>query len=337
MRASLTSHLDRKYVFEIHHLICILLIFIMRLTQLRQADLNLLVVFAVFAEERSVSRAAQRLLLSQPAVSRALQRLRDTFHDDLFVRTAAGYELTPKAQRLLQELEKMLPRLDRLLSGQHFDPSVEEATFRIGGTDSSASTLAPLICCKVLPNAAKVRFEYVNWHKGSFDDLSHGSVDLVIAADLVEVPAPLQSQWIYDEEFVCVVDARSPFKNKLTIKQYIRARHVAVSLLQGMQVAPDKRLMSQGYKRQVAFQVGYHGTAVRCVRGTDLIATVPRRFAEAMMPSRAIKVLSAPPEVGGFRYLMSWHPRVNSDAAHAWLRSTIQDLGAYLMKATDRS
>ncbi len=77
----------------------------MRLTQLRQADLNLLIVFAVFAEERNVSRSAERLLLSQPAVSRALQRLREMFHDNLFVRTAAGYELTPQGQRLLQELE----------------------------------------------------------------------------------------------------------------------------------------------------------------------------------------------------------------------------------------
>src|SRR5258707_14295108 len=107
----------------------------MRLTQLRQADLILLVVFAVFAEERNVSRAAERLLLSQPAVSRALQRIRDLFHDDLFVRTASGYELTPQGQRLLQELEVMLPKFDRLLSGSSFDPSLESARFRIATTD----------------------------------------------------------------------------------------------------------------------------------------------------------------------------------------------------------
>ncbi len=95
----------------------------MRVTQLRQADLNLLVVFSVLAEERNVSRAAKRLLLSQPAVSRALQRMRDTFHDDLLVRTAKGYEPTPQGERVLQELEVMLPRLDRLISGSTFDPS----------------------------------------------------------------------------------------------------------------------------------------------------------------------------------------------------------------------
>jgi DNA-binding transcriptional LysR family regulator len=93
----------------------------MRITQLRQADLNLLVVFTALAEERSVSRAASRLLLSQPALSRALQRLRDMFHDDLLIRTPAGYEPTARGERLLQELSVMLPRLDRLLSGATFD------------------------------------------------------------------------------------------------------------------------------------------------------------------------------------------------------------------------
>ena len=108
----------------------------MRITQLRQADLNLLVVFTALAEERSVSRAASRLLLSQPAVSRALQRLRDTLHDDLLIRTATGYEPTPRGERLLQELTVMLPRLDRLLSGAAFDPSVEDAAFRIAVSDT---------------------------------------------------------------------------------------------------------------------------------------------------------------------------------------------------------
>ena len=300
----------------------------MRLTQLRQADLNLLVVFAVFAEERSVSRAAERLLLSQPAVSRALQRLRDTFHDDLFVRTPAGYELTPQGQRLLQELEVMLPKLDRLLSGTAFDPSVEEATFRIATTDSAASTLGPAICRDILPIATKVRFEFIQWHNGLFDELEHGSVDLVFSASLVEVPSPLQGQMIYDEKFVCVVDAKSPYKKALTIKQYIEAKHVIVSIQGGIQVAPDKHLAAQGYRRQVAIQVPYHEAAIRCVAGTKFIATVPRKFVEGMVQTPEIKVLGAPPEVGGFRYMMIWHPRLNTDAAHAWLRATMRGVGA---------
>jgi DNA-binding transcriptional LysR family regulator len=123
----------------------------MRITQLRQADLNLLVVFTALAEERSVSRAATRPLLSQPAVSRALQRLRGMFHDDLLIRTAAGYQPTARGERLMQELSVMLPRLDRLLSGAAFDPSREEATFRIAVTDNASQVLCPTLCRALFP------------------------------------------------------------------------------------------------------------------------------------------------------------------------------------------
>jgi DNA-binding transcriptional LysR family regulator len=123
----------------------------MRITQLRQVDLNLLVVFTALAEERSVSRAAARLYLSQPAVSRALQRLRDMFKDDLLVRGAGGYEMTPKGERLLQELSTMLPRVDRLLVGAEFDPDVEQAVFRVAGTDNAAAVFAPSLCRQMLP------------------------------------------------------------------------------------------------------------------------------------------------------------------------------------------
>src|ERR1700716_967230 len=137
-------------------------IVIMRVTQLRQADLNLLVVFTVLAEERNVTRAAARLFLSQPAVSRALQRLRDMFHDDLLIRTSSGYEPTPKGERLLRELATTLPRLDRLLSGADFDPAAEETTFRIAVTDHASHVLCPLICRMFLPKAAKVSIEFVS-------------------------------------------------------------------------------------------------------------------------------------------------------------------------------
>lgn len=127
----------------------------MRTTHLRQADLNLLVVFTAVAEERNITRAASRLLLSQPAVTRALQRLRDTFHDDLLIRTSTGYEPTPTGQRLLQDLATMLPRLDRLMAGCDFDPATEDASFRIAANDHAAYLLVPPLYTSVLPNAQK--------------------------------------------------------------------------------------------------------------------------------------------------------------------------------------
>jgi DNA-binding transcriptional LysR family regulator len=136
-------------------------IYFMRTTHLRQADLNLLVVFTVLAEERNVTRAATRLLLSQPAVSRALQRLRQMFHDDLLIRSSSGYEPTPKGQRLLQELEMSLPRLDRLLSGRDFDPTMEETPFRIAAIDHACHVVCPLLCRTVLAAGLRVSFTFL--------------------------------------------------------------------------------------------------------------------------------------------------------------------------------
>ena len=153
----------------------------MRIEHLRQADLNLLVVFTAVAEERNITRAASRLLLSQPAVTRALQRLRDTFHDDLLIRTSTGYEPTPTGERLLQDLATMLPRLDRLMAGGDFDPETEDAIFRIAATDHAAYLLVPPLYTSVLPKRTKVEFSFVPLHAGQYDALEKGRLDLALA------------------------------------------------------------------------------------------------------------------------------------------------------------
>lgn len=306
---------------------CILLICDMRVAQLRQADLNLLVVFAVLAEERNVSRAATRLLLSQPAVSRALQRMRETFHDDLLIRTAKGYEPTPQGERLLRELELMLPKLDRLIAGSSFDPATEHSSFRIAATDNATSIIAPVLCREVLPKVERIRFAFVAWRDDVFDDLTHGRLDLALMSTDVSVPAQLQTESIYQEEFVCVVAADAPYNRQLTLKQYLAAEHVGVGVIEGSQNIPEKRLAAHGLRRRTLIHVPYFGAAIRCVVGTRLVASVPRRFAAAEADNPAIKILKPPAELTGFGYLMIWHPRVNTDAAHAWLRDTIMKAG----------
>ena len=298
----------------------------MRITQLRQADLNLLVVFTVLAEERNVSRAATRLFLSQPAVSRALQRVRDMFHDDLLVRTAAGFEPTLQGQRLMEELEVILPKLDRLLSGSRFDPEIEQARFRIAATDSATSIVAPALCREVLPSAKMVLFDFVAWRDSAFEDLARGGLDLLLSTDDTYPPSRFQSEVIYEEEFVCVVAAKSAYTRRLTIKQYLEAEHINVGADAGSRIIPEKRLAAKGYKRRVVIQVPYSAAAIRCVAGTTLIATVPKRFAITERYNPAIRTLQPPAELSGFKYLMIWHPRVNTDAAHVWLRTAIRQI-----------
>jgi DNA-binding transcriptional LysR family regulator len=299
----------------------------MRITHLRQADLNLLIVFTVLAEERNVTRAAARLLLSQPAVSRALQRLRDMFHDDLLIRSSSGYEPTPKGQRLLHELETSLPRLDRLLSGAEFDPMTEATSFRIAATDHASHVLCPLLCRTVLAPAVKVSFDFVPLHDEQFEAMEKGRLDLLLVADDGYAPTHFVKDVIFETGFVCVVAKVSNFSRALTLKQYLAADHIGISILGGIQTIVEQRLAAIGAKRHCRIWVPYHTTAIHSLAGTNLVATVPRRMAELEASNPAIKVLKSPAVLGTFKYLMAWHPRMNNDAAHLWLRSVIREAG----------
>jgi DNA-binding transcriptional LysR family regulator len=302
----------------------------MRLAQLRQADLNLLVIFAAVAEERNITRAASRLLLSQPAVSRALHRLRGTFQDDLLIRTADGYEPTPKGQRLLQDLATMLPRLARLMAGGEFDPSTEDATFRIAATDHAAGLLVPGLCKSVLSKPAKVKFSFVPLHAGQYEALEKGRIDLVLDSDHDTSTSHLSKEVIFEVDFVCVVSAKSKFKRAITLKQYLDGEHVGVDIIGGVQTHPDTRLAAIGKKRRCPLVVAQHTVAMRVAAMTDAIATVPRRMALLEAPKKVTKILEAPAVLGSFKYVMLWHERMQTDAAHVWLRSTIRELGKRL-------
>jgi DNA-binding transcriptional LysR family regulator len=302
----------------------------MRIEHLRQADLNLLVVFTAVAEERNITRAASRLLLSQPAVTRALQRLRDTFHDDLLIRTPTGYEPTSTGRRLLQDLATMLPRLDRLMAGRAFDPASEDATFRIASTDHAAHLLVPLLCKSVLSKPTRVEFCFVPLYGGQYEALEKGRLDLVLNADHDTGSLHVSKEVIFDVDFVCVVSRRSTFAKAVTLKQYLAAAHVGVDIIGGVQTHPDKNLAAIGEKRRCSLVVAQHTVAMRVAAITDMIATVPRRMAVLESSNKAIRILEGPAALGSFKYVMIWHPRMQTDAAHVWLRSTIRELGRRL-------
>jgi DNA-binding transcriptional LysR family regulator len=302
----------------------------MRITHLRQADLNLLVVFTALAEERNVTRAASRLLLSQPAVSRALQRLREMFQDDLLIRSPSGYEPTPKGKRLLQDLSTMLPRLDRLLSGEDFDPQAEETTFRVAVTDHASHVLCPLVCRMVLPNASNVSIEFVPFGGPTFDAIEKGRIDLMLNADDGYLPPRFASEIIFDDSFSCVAAKESKYPGVLTLKQYLAADHVGVGIWGELQTLPDKRLAGIGAKRRCRIWVPYFTAAVRCVAGTHLLATVPSRIAGFESNNPSLRILKPPDVMGRLSYLMAWHPRMNTDAAHVWLRRIVRETGKAL-------
>ena len=292
----------------------------MRWKQLRQADLNLLVAFAVFAEELSISAAAERLFLSQPAASRTLQRLRTLFNDDLLVRGPGGYQLTPAGMRLQTELNRILPELDSLLGRPAFDPASEQASLRITGSDNVCSILFPLLCQQVLPLAPQVKFTFVPWSGDAFADLDHGRIDLVLSNDEVLVPAHLESQSLYRERWYCIVSRSNKLPKRLSLKHYLAAEHVAVSVLDGVQTIPDKRLAALGYTRRSSICVPYFGAALECIPQTNLVLTGTSSAARTAEMHPDLRVIEAPAELTGFSFQQVWHPRLNTDPAQRWLR-----------------
>jgi DNA-binding transcriptional LysR family regulator len=296
----------------------------MQLTHLRTADLNLLLALHLLLEERQVKRAAERFGLSQPAMSRVLQRLRETFKDDLLIRTAYGYEPTLRAERIKGELYEVLWRAESILRNDVFDPATASGTFTISGSDFSTFIQGPALVRLIRERAPHLSLELVKFTDDTFSDAEKGRIDLVLWVD--DAPSPLVSEPLFVEDYVCVVSRRHPaLKRPLTLKRYFEYPHVVVTILSGRQTILDARIERLGRKREAVLKVPYFAAALAAVPHTDLIATVPKRFALAHGDTGELRMIPAPAELGPVRYLMAWHPRVTTDPAHSWLRSIVKE------------
>jgi DNA-binding transcriptional LysR family regulator len=295
----------------------------MRWKQLRQVDLNLLVAFSVFAEELNITSAAKRLFLSQSAASRTLQRLQTLFNDDLLVRGASGYQLTPAGARLQSELNRLLPELESLIGRPVFDSATEQVTFRLTGPDNACSSLCPLLCRQVLQSAPKIKFHFVPWSSGALSDLDRGRLDLVLSNDDVLVPAHLRSQTLFRVKWYCIVARGPKWPSRFTLKRYLAADHITVGVLDDLQTIPDKRLAALGLTRNSTIRLPYFGAGLECLPGTNLILTATSGVAQIAKKNPDLRVLEAPEELSGFAFQAIWHPRLDSDPAHTWLRETL--------------
>src|ERR1700724_1401315 len=177
---------------------CIIVMVAMRLESLRQVDLNLLITFAAIAEEKSITAAASRLLLSQPAVSRALQRARAMFQDHLLVRSPQGFELTLRGRKILQELEGLLPKIENLVTPSLFDPMREKSHFRISGPDNVCTVVLPRLC-RQYGDGYQVQFEFLPWQANISELVERGQLDLILHIDDGLLPVHFHTERLYRE------------------------------------------------------------------------------------------------------------------------------------------
>ncbi|MFI0237588.1 LysR family transcriptional regulator [Streptomyces sp. NPDC016845] len=304
------------------------------MVHIERSDLNLLGPLAALLAERHVSRAAELAGISQPAMSRALQRLRNTFGDELLVRTPAGYRLTPRAERIQRRLGAVMPQLETLFAPETFEPAEAAEAFRIAGTDY-ASVFVPALFQRVFRDSPRSTLNFASWHDGVFEDLDHGLVDLSFHAtrklpsDLSAGSTPgLRNEHLFDDRFVCVLSRDHPLADRprLTLDDYLDSRHVIVGTVGGRQTAIDDLLDQLRRPRRAGLSVPYHSVAPLAVPGTGLIATLPHRIAVEHASDPALRTLPAPREIPPLRYHMTWHARLDDDPAQRWLRDTVRSV-----------
>lgn len=290
-------------------------------------DLNLLVVLEALLGERSVTRAAQRVGLSQPAVSNALARLRALLDDPLLVRTAGGMEPTPRALELEQPIQHALGTIRRALSASTaFEPERSAFTFRVQSADSVELSLLPRLLEQLERSAPLVDITVTRVGATTEDDLRSGRIDLYVGS-WFNIPAGLKHHLLRHEKFACLARKGHPkIKSRLSLEAYGAAGHVLVDNGDRPGAVLDTVLSDKGLGRRVALRTPHFLVAPLVVARTDLIATLPRGVATAFAQFLPLNVYAPPLDAPGFPVSMVWHPRTHEQAPHRWLRQLIMDL-----------
>jgi DNA-binding transcriptional LysR family regulator len=301
----------------------------MQYTHDEAVDLNLLEPLRALLEERHVTRAAKRCRLSQPAMSRALERLRVMFGDDLLVRTGGVYERTSRGERLLAEMQDLLPRIHTAIRGERFDPIASKSRFTIATTDFAGTLLIPMLLERLRALAPQTRLDVVAWDDRSLQDVESGRIDIAVIG--LREPFDLEREDLFTDEFVCIVAKDHPLSGRrVTLKQFVAYPHVSLAIKNGRQPWIDDSLEKLGVERRVMFRTPYQLAATLVAASSDFIFTAAGRLAPYFTRIANVKVLQAPKELAQIRYGMAWHRRLRDDVAQAWLRGIIREIAASL-------
>jgi DNA-binding transcriptional LysR family regulator len=293
-------------------------------------DLNLLVTLDVLLAEGSVARAAQRLHLSPSAMSRALARLRETTGDPLLVRAGRGLVPTPRALELRGRVGGVVQDAEAVLRpAEKPDLTQLVRTFTLRTREGFVENFGPRLIARVGKEAPGVRLSFVQKPNKDSASLREGTVDLETGVVAKTTGPELRAQALFRDRFIGVVrKGHALSRRKITPSRYASGRHIFVSR-RGLDRGPiDEALKSLGLKREIVTIVGGFSAALALARASDLIATVPERQTGKMragMHSFPLPVQS--PE---FTISLLWHPRMDADPAHRWLRALVLDTCARL-------
>ena len=305
---------------------------------LSNIDLNLLVYFSVLLREGNVTKAAEHLGLSQPAMSNGLRRLRKVFNDPLLVRTSNGMMPTDKAKELQPLVQNVLSQIELFVQPTiEFEPKSSKRLFRVMASDYAESTLLPRVRTRMAEEAPDTALDILTPSDVTFKDIELGNVDLVMNR-FDSLPQSLHLSVLWDDNFSCVMHKDNPLRDGFNYEKYLLANHVWVSKT-GMGVATgvnpddisklgwvDIALDKLGKRRRIAVYTRHYTSAIQLTQQEDLIATVATRSTHLVNHFDNLAVLPVPFEIPNIELHMVWSPLLHQNIAHKWFRNVIREV-----------
>ncbi|MGB3755402.1 MAG: LysR family transcriptional regulator [Rivularia sp. (in: cyanobacteria)] len=292
-------------------------------TNLRKLDLNLLIALDVLIEEASVTKAAEKLNMSQSSMSHALKRLRTVLDDEILIRTSRDMEVTPLAREISFRVHQILAEIQStLLDKESFEPATAREDFKIAASDYIETTLGVSLLQQLINHAPNIRIRICNLNKEqAMDALDNNQIDLVVDAELPVKRWHLRED-LYEEEFVCVVKSDCPL-TELSVEDYVERSHLLVSMRDDFQGSGDKILAQLQLQRRVIWSTPHFMPIPFLIANSDCVTLLPNRIAQNCAKTLGLKLLQPPIEIKGFTVSMVWHQRNTNSLSHRWLRTQL--------------
>jgi DNA-binding transcriptional LysR family regulator len=296
----------------------------MREVNLRSVDLNLLVVLATLLAEANVTRAAAKAGISQPAMSRALGRLRALLGDPLLASGAAGLTLTPFARAMQPQLEAVLGDVRGLLAERRFDPALLKGMVTFAGTDHQTIMLLPRVMRELSRQAPGLDVRVRPLTPATPALMLAGNVDLGFGIAETGTGTPLLREPLYQDRFVTLLRENHPALGDWTLARFVGLDHVLVTINDDGRGAVDAVLDGMGLTRRIALRLPHFFAAISIVAQTDMVVTLPATIARHFAAEFRLQILATPVDRPPFTVVSFWPPALDADPASRWLRALVR-------------
>jgi len=285
-------------------------------------DYSLLPALKVLLTEKNISRAAELVGLSQPAMSRTFSKMKKGFNDPLMIRVGNSYELTSRAQVILQELNHILPQLDNLSKDAEFDLANVQQSLDLAGTDMDIVYVSERIT-NIQKQAPKLTIAIRANRMRILDDVINGEVDFALTAS-DDDRAGLYRKVLTKEKFVVVADKHNPVSaSSLTLDRYLKQKHGKFSFIESTRGNVDTALEQMGLKRDISITLPTFLQIPPFLTGTELLFSVPESFATYLSRYFKVKILPLPFETKPLKIYLYWHERQHQNQLHQWVRKAL--------------